>query len=204
MRTAKIGPDLRFCGSEFFYLYNIRHIRKYLTSECTEKLIHAFITSSLDYCNSLLYGVPDHHMQNSNVSWMPVRDWSSVHLNTHITSLLQQLHWFAYPPPYRDFNPFDHLYRHPVMIYSEITRAFFWAPQSISQKLLWGIDPLWRRCHGFGTVFPKALDLLAPKVMLNRNLTHFYSARHFAGTISLYLDFYIVFLQITFLITSCK
>ncbi|KAL9964789.1 hypothetical protein ACROYT_G028474 [Oculina patagonica] len=32
------------CGSAFFYLYNIRHIRKYLTSECTEKLIHAFIT----------------------------------------------------------------------------------------------------------------------------------------------------------------
>ena len=208
MRAAKIGPDLRFCGSEFFYLYNIRHIRKYLTSECTEKLIHAFITSSLDYCNSLLYGVPDHHMQNSNVSWMPVRDWSSVHLNTHITSLLQQLHWL----PIRlrieililliTFKVL--FYRHPVMIYSEITREFFWAPQSISQKLLWGIDPLWRQCHGFGTVFPKALDLLARKVMLNRNLTHFYSARHFAGTISLYLDFYIVFLQITFLITSCK
>ena len=51
------------CVSAFFYLYNIRHIRKYLTSECTEKLIHAFITSRLDYCNSLLYGVPDHHMQ---------------------------------------------------------------------------------------------------------------------------------------------
>ena len=42
------------CASAFFYLYNIRHIRKYLTSECTEKLIHAFITSRVDYCNSLL------------------------------------------------------------------------------------------------------------------------------------------------------
>ena len=41
------------CCSAFFYLYNIPHIRKYLTSECTEKLIHAFITSRLDYCNSL-------------------------------------------------------------------------------------------------------------------------------------------------------
>ena len=30
------------CGSAFFYLYNIPHIRKYLTSKCTEKLIHAF------------------------------------------------------------------------------------------------------------------------------------------------------------------
>ena len=53
----------KICGSAFFYLYNIRHIRKYLTSECTEKLIHSFITSRLDYCNSLFYGVPDHHMQ---------------------------------------------------------------------------------------------------------------------------------------------
>ena len=51
------------CGSPFFYLYNIRNIRKYLTKEGTEKMIDAFITSRLDYCNSLLYGVPDHHVQ---------------------------------------------------------------------------------------------------------------------------------------------
>ena len=38
------------------------HIRKYLTRECAEKLIHAFITSWLDYCNSLLYEVSDRHM----------------------------------------------------------------------------------------------------------------------------------------------
>ena len=132
----------------------------------------------------------------------------SAHLNTHITPLLQQLHWL----PIRlrieililliTFKVL--FYRHPVMIYSVIRREFFWALQSISQKLPLGIDPLWRQCHGFGTVSPKALDLLAPKVMLNRNLTHFYSARHFVGTISLYLGFYIVFLQITFLITICK
>ena len=46
--------------------------------------------------------------------------------------------------------------------------------------------------------------ILAPKVILNRNLGHLYSARHFVGTISLYLDFYILFLQITFLVTNCK
>ena len=38
----------------------------------------------VDYFNSLLYRVPDHHMQNFNISWMPVRDWSSAHLNTVI------------------------------------------------------------------------------------------------------------------------
>ena len=47
------------CGSAFYYLYNIRHIKKFLSREYTEQLVHAFITSRLDYCNSLLYGVPD-------------------------------------------------------------------------------------------------------------------------------------------------
>ena len=47
------------CGSVFYYLYNIRHIRKFLSREHTEQLVHALITSRLDYCNSLLYGVPD-------------------------------------------------------------------------------------------------------------------------------------------------
>ena len=35
-------------------------------------------------------------------------------------------------------------------------------------------------------------------------LRHFYSARHFVSIISLYLGFYIVFLQITFVIPNCN
>ena len=82
------------CGSAFFYLYNIRHIRKYLSSECTKKLIHAFITSRLDYCNSLLYGVPDHHMQKlQRVMNASARLIFCAPKHCHITPLLQQLHW---------------------------------------------------------------------------------------------------------------
>ena len=84
----------KLCGSAFFYLYNIRHIRKYLTRECTEKLIHAFITSRLDYCNSLLYGVPDHHMQKlQRVMNASARLIFCAPKHCHITPLLQQLHW---------------------------------------------------------------------------------------------------------------
>ena len=80
--------------SAFFYLYNIRHMRKYLTSESTVKLIHAFITSRLDYCNSLLYGVPDHHMQKlQRVMNASARLIFCAPKHCHITPLLQQLHW---------------------------------------------------------------------------------------------------------------
>ena len=82
------------CGSAFFYLYNIRHIRKYLTSECTEKLIHALITSRLDYCNSLLYGVPDHHVQKlQRVMNASARLIFCATKHCHITPFLKQLHW---------------------------------------------------------------------------------------------------------------
>ena len=35
----------KICNSAFYYLYNIRHIRKYLSRESTEKLVHEFISS---------------------------------------------------------------------------------------------------------------------------------------------------------------
>ena len=47
------------CASSFYYIYDIRRIRKCLTQQSTETLVHAFITSRLDYCNGLFYGLPD-------------------------------------------------------------------------------------------------------------------------------------------------
>ena len=49
--------------SAFMHLRNIWKIRQYLTRKATETIVHAFITSKLDYCNSLLYGLPQNLIQ---------------------------------------------------------------------------------------------------------------------------------------------
>ena len=81
------------CSSACYYLYNIRHIRKYLTRESTEKLVHAFISSRLDYCNSLLYGIPEYQtMKLQRVMNACARLIYRAH-NCPITPLLAELHW---------------------------------------------------------------------------------------------------------------
>ena len=48
----------KVCSSGFYYLHNLRRIRKYLSQDCLVTLIHAFVTGRLDYWNSFTYGLP--------------------------------------------------------------------------------------------------------------------------------------------------
>ena len=53
----------KLCASALFYIYNIRRIRKYLSRDSAETLVNAFISSMLDYGNSLLFGLPQYQIQ---------------------------------------------------------------------------------------------------------------------------------------------
>jgi hypothetical protein len=53
----------KICSKSFYQLYKLRQIRRYLTVEAAQTLVHAFVTSNLDYCNSLLYGISDYHLK---------------------------------------------------------------------------------------------------------------------------------------------
>ena len=46
------------CNAPFYHLHNLRRIKKYLSRDSLITLVHAFITSRLDYCNGLLFGLP--------------------------------------------------------------------------------------------------------------------------------------------------
>ena len=53
--TANITAVARSCR---FALYNIRRIRPFLTREAAQLLVQSLVISRLDYCNSLLAGLP--------------------------------------------------------------------------------------------------------------------------------------------------
>ena len=50
----------KLCSKAFYQLYKLKRIRKFLSNDAIQTVIHAFITSNLDYCNSLFYGMPQH------------------------------------------------------------------------------------------------------------------------------------------------
>ncbi|MHB9317265.1 RNA-directed DNA polymerase, partial [Fusobacterium polymorphum] len=83
------------CSSVSFSLYRIRRIRNILDRSTTEKLVHAFVTSRLDFCNSLLYGLMPgtllarfQRLQNS-----AARLITRTRFHDHITPVLKTLHW---------------------------------------------------------------------------------------------------------------
>ena len=55
------------CRSGSLSLHELGKIRKFLSQKDTERVVHAFISSKLDYCNGLFYGLPSSEIQKHNV-----------------------------------------------------------------------------------------------------------------------------------------
>ena len=84
----------KICKTSYYHLRNISKIRKYLTEETTEIFVHAFVSSKLDYCNSLLYGLPKHMISSlQSVQNTAARVVTVTKKFDHITPVLIQLHW---------------------------------------------------------------------------------------------------------------
>ena len=82
------------CQSASFALYNIGKLRPYLDKESAETLVHAFVSSRLDSCNSLLYGLPQTELDRlQRVQNAAARLITRVKGHVHMTPVLRQLHW---------------------------------------------------------------------------------------------------------------
>ena len=82
------------CRSCFHQLRQLRVIKASLTIDATKTLVHAFVSSRLDYCNSLLAGVAGCHLQKlQSVQNAAARLISRTRKFDHITMVLRDLHW---------------------------------------------------------------------------------------------------------------
>ena len=81
-------------SNSFCQIRNLARVRRYLTHDAAVTAVHSFVTSRIDYCNSLLYG-----LSLSTVSKLQHVHNSAARLVTHtrkfdhITPVLKLLHW---------------------------------------------------------------------------------------------------------------
>ena len=74
--------------------HSIGRIRKYLSQADTERIVHAFVLSKLDYCNSLLYGLPSREIEKlQRLQNTAARLTVCMKKTDHITPVLKKLHW---------------------------------------------------------------------------------------------------------------
>ena len=105
-----------------FQLKNIGNIRKFLTQQAVETLVHAFISSRIDNCNALLYGVPQCLINNlQRVQNTAARVVTGTKKFEHITPVLKTLHWL----------PVKERIQYKILL--------------ITFKVLWGVGPKYIR-----------------------------------------------------------
>ncbi len=96
---AKIHPGKKahishVTKTAFFHLRNIAKLRNMLSVSDAEKLVNAFMTSRLDYCNALLGGCPASSINKLQIVQNAVaRVLTRSRKYDHITPILQSLHW---------------------------------------------------------------------------------------------------------------
>ena len=89
------------CQAAFFHFFNIRNeIEIEIEHEIVQILVNAFVTSRLDYCNSLLYGLPANQLNKlQGVQNAAARLICNISRFDHNPPVLFELHWL--PIKYR-------------------------------------------------------------------------------------------------------
>ena len=94
IRLARRLKVKHMCCSLFCQLRRLGKIRPFLSTDAANKLTVSFVLTRLDYCNSLLAGLPDNKLNKlqriqNHAAWIVLRKPRHV----SATSLLRTLHW---------------------------------------------------------------------------------------------------------------
>ena len=87
-------------GTASFALHRIGKIRSFLDKQMAERLVHAFVMCHIDFCNSLLQGLPAGQIKRlQTIQNSAARLVSRTKKYQSISPVLQSLHWL--PVHYR-------------------------------------------------------------------------------------------------------
>ena len=82
------------CRYTHFHFHGIGRIRNLLTFDATAQLIHALITSRLDFCNSILYNLPNKQIERlQRIQNQAAHMLKRIPRRKYITPVLRELHW---------------------------------------------------------------------------------------------------------------
>ena len=84
----------KLCKALNYKIYSIGKIRRYLDQPSARTLVNSSITSKMDYCNSLLYGLDDKTLKPIQLCQNnAARVITRKRKHDHITPVLRELHW---------------------------------------------------------------------------------------------------------------
>jgi hypothetical protein len=94
-RTFCMSANIAFiCKKAYYQIHLISKIRNEITEEAAKKLMKDNVLSHLDYCNSLLAGLPDNAISRlQRVQNCAARLVKRTSRRSHITPVLKDLHW---------------------------------------------------------------------------------------------------------------
>jgi len=154
------------CLSGYYQLRQLRQAVQCSSVDATRTMVQAFITSRLDWCNALYYGISDELMRRlQSVQNAAARLITGTRRCDHISPVLRQLHWL---PMHQRVN-----YKIATLVHWSLSRATWlttddssptpvsddcvlptlvhWS--SVAHKALLAIEYLLRQHLGSGTVY---------------------------------------------------
>ena len=82
------------CRSAYFHLRNIGNVRNMLSADACSQLMHALVTVCIDYCNTLLYGLPEYILDRlQKILNTAAHIFCRVPKFDNISETLMDLHW---------------------------------------------------------------------------------------------------------------
>jgi len=99
--TLRMENHIRaVCKKTYYQIHLIHKVRRFITEDAARTLVNSNVTTLIDYCNGLLFGLPSsllnllQRVQNS-----AARVIKRISKSCHITPVLKELHWL--PVKYR-------------------------------------------------------------------------------------------------------